>query len=146
MRMLARNNQKLKYSLFEGRKPIYVTDDEGNPVIEYVDEEGNIYYKETGSYTSGWSIPVEFLANIAQSGGEAEATAYGFSVADYDATIVTENNFVPLVVGSLVWLNSEVLFTDEGNTEVDEKSADFKVLRVLESINSTKYILKAVVK
>lgn len=146
MRMLARNKQKLKYSLFLGRQPIYVTDEEGNPVIEYVDDDGNIYYKETGSYTSGWSIPVEFFANISQSSGEAEATAYGLSIADYDAVIITSNGYVPLAEGSRIWQNSEVSFKDEENTDVDDKSADYAVVRVLNSLNATKYLLKAVVK
>ena len=145
MRMLSKNKQKLKYSLFAERKPIYKLDENGDKIISFIDEEGNIYYEEEG-YTSGYSEPVEFLANIAQSGGEAEATAYGLSVADFDAVVVTSKGYVPLVEGSRIWQNSEVLFKDEQNTDVNEKSADYTVVRVLDSLNSTKYLLKAVVK
>lgn len=132
--------------MYQGRQPIYVLDENGEKIPIFVEEDGTVHYQETGSYTSEWTEPVEFLANIAQSGGEAEATAYGMAVADFDATLVTENGYVPLVVGSRIWRNSEVLFTDEENTEVDEKSADFVVVRVLEALTSTKYLLKSVEK
>lgn len=145
MRMLARNKQKLKYSLFLGRQPIYALDENGEKIVDYIDEEGNVYYREEGEF-SAWDKPVEFLANIAQSGGEAEATAYGLSVADYDAVVVTSKDYVPLVEGSRIWQNSEVLFIDGQNTYADEKSADYAVVRVLEALNTTKYLLKAVVK
>ena len=141
-----RNKQKLKYSLYLDREPIYELDEDGNKIVEFVDEEGNIYYKETGSYMSAWSEPVEFFANISQSGGEAEAREYGLSNEDFDAVMVSVKGYVPLVIGSLIWHNSEVLYEDEENTDVDEKSADYKVLRVLESLNMTKYLLKSVAK
>ena len=139
-----RNKQKLKYSLYLGREPIYELDEEGNKIVEFVDEEGNIYYKETGSYTSAWSEPVEFFANISQSGGEAEAREYGLSTEDFDATILTIKGRVPLVLGSLIWHTSEVLYDENNN--VDEKSADYKVLKVDPSLNQTIYFLKSVAK
>lgn len=146
MRTLRKNKRKLKYSLKQERKPIYELDENGNKIVEFVDDEGNIYYKETGSYTSEWSEPVEFFANIAMSGGEAEAQEFGLSIADYNATIVMVKGEIPLTEGSVIWLNSPVLYKDEGNTEVDDKSADFVVLKVSESINFVKYVLKAIVK
>lgn len=139
-----RNKQKLKYSLYLGREPIYELDEEGNKIVEFVDEEGNVYYKETGSYTSAWSEPVEFLANISQSGGEAEAREYGLSTEDFDATILTIKGRVPLVLGSLIWHTSEVLYDENNN--VDGKSADYKVLKVDPSLNQTIYFLKSVAK
>ncbi len=146
MRTLTRNKLQMKYSLKQKREPIYELDENGNRIIEFIDDEGNIYYKETGSYTSGWSEPVIFYANVAQSGGEAEAREFGLSVADYDATIVLQKNEVPLKEGALIWLKNEVLYLNEEMVEVDEKSADFTVLRVSESINFVKYVLKAVIK
>ena len=68
------------------------------------------------------------------------------SVADYDATIVLQKNEVPLKEGALIWLISEVLYLNAEQGEIDEKSADFTVLRVSESINFVKYVLKAVIK
>lgn len=146
MRTLARNKQKLKYSLRQERVPIYELDENGNKIVDYVTEEGEEIYKETGSYTSRWSEPVIFYGNIAMSGGEAEAQEFGLSLADYDAVLLLMRNEVPLTEGALIWIKSEVTYKNEENTELDEKSADFTVLRVSESINFSKYILRAVVK
>ena len=146
MRMLARNMQKLKYALQDGTRTIYEYDSEGNPQIAYTDEEGNVYYVEAGQVTN-FTEPTEFLANIAQSGGEAEAKDFGLSIADYDATIVTANGYVPIEIGSVIWHTSEVKYTTElGKKYIDEKSADYIVIKVNRSLNYTKYVLKAVVK
>lgn len=146
MRTLNRNKQKMKYSHNGERQPIYELDADGNKIIDYVDEEGNVYYRETGSHTSGWSEPQEFYGNIAMSGGEAEAMEFGLSIGDYNAVIVMQKDDVPLEEGDVIWLNSEVLYEDEGLLDVDDKSADFAVLKVSESINFVKYVLRAVVK
>lgn len=142
MRTLNKNKQKMKYSIKGERKPIYETDSDGN-IIYYEDEEGNRIPIETGSYTSGWSNPEDFKGNIAMSGGEAEAREFGLSVADYDAVLVLDKNEVPLEEGSLIWHEKEVKFKDDG--EVDTTSADYTVKKVANSLNSAKYVLKAVV-
>lgn len=150
MRLLAKNKQKLKYSLQDGTWKVHDYDADGLPIIDYVDEEGNTYPPPHEEIK--WTEPAEFLANIAMSGGEAEAMAYGLSVSDFDASIVMakdawhpERN-VDLPIGSLIWHNSEVLYRDVDKTVLNDKSADYKVLRALESINLTRYLLKAVVK
>ena len=143
MRTLNKNKQKMKYSIKGERQPIYELDENGNKIIDYVDEEGNIYYRETGGYTSGWSVPVDFKGNIAMSSGEVEAKEFGLSVADYDAVLVLDKNEVPLEEGYLIWHEKEVEFKDDG--EVDTTSADYTVKKVANSLNSAKYVLKAVV-
>ena len=142
MRTLNKNKQKMKYSIKGERKPIYETDSDGN-IIYYEDEEGNRIPIETGSYTSGWNVPVDFKGNIAMSGGEAEAREFGLSLADYDAVLVLDKNEVPLEEGSLIWHEKEVKFKADG--EVDTTSADYTVKKVANSLNSAKYVLKAVV-
>lgn len=146
MRTLRRNMQKLKYSLLLGDMPEYELDEDGNKIVEFVMEDGTIIYRETGSRINKWSKPVDFLANIAQSGGEAEAMAYGLSVSDFDASIITKKDAFPLAIGCLIWHNNEPKYRDAEKTMLDEKSADYRVLRALESINITRYLLKAVVK
>lgn len=142
MRTLNKNKQKMKYSIKVERKPIYETDSDGN-IIYYEDEEGNRIPLETGEYEMGYSEPVEFYSNISMSGGEAEAREFGLSVADYDAVLVLDKNKVPLKEGSLIWHEKEVKFKDDG--EVDTTSADYTVKKVANSLNSAKYVLKAVV-
>ena len=132
----------MKYSIKGERQPIYETDSDGN-IIYYEDEEGNRIPIETGSYTSGWNVPVDFKGNIAMSGGEAEAREFGLSVADYDAVLILDKGDVPLEEGSLIWHEKEVKFKGDG--EVDTTSADYTVKKVANSLNSAKYVLKAVV-
>lgn len=146
MRMLARNMQKLKYSLLLGDMPEYELDENGNKIVEFVMEDGTVIYRETGGRINQWSEPVDFLANIAQSGGEAEATAFGFSVSDFDASVIVAKGTVDLPIGTLIWHNSKPLYSDTEETMLDEKTADYRVLRALDSINFTRYLLKAVVK
>lgn len=142
MRTLNKNKQKMKYSVMGERKPIYETDEDGN-IIYYEDEDGNRIPIETGSYTSGWSNPEDFSGNIAMSGGEAEAREFGLSVADYDAVLILNKDEVPLKEGSLIWHEKEVKYKDDG--DVDTTSADYSVKKVSNSLNSAKYVLKAVV-
>ena len=142
--MLAKNTQKLKYSLQDGTWLVHDYDADGLPIIDYVDNEGNTYPEPHEEIK--WTKPRELIANIAQSGGEAEATVYGLSVSDFDASIVTVKGTVNLPIGSLVWHNSDVLYRDADKTVLNDKSADYRVLRALESLNTTRYLLKAVVK
>ena len=144
MRMLVRNMQKLKYSLEDGTWMVYEYDADGNPKVDYVTEEGTPIYYQTE--TVKWTLPVEFLSNISMSGGEAEAREFGLSISDYDAVVVTENGTVPLSIGGRIWHTSEVKYLDVNNTIVDEKSADYIVVKVNKGLNFTKYVLKAVVK
>lgn len=145
MRTLRRNKVKMKYSLKGERKPIYVLDENGNKIIDFIDSEGNVYYKETGSYTNGWSEPIDFYGNIAMSGGESEAQEFGLSISDYDAVLITDKGQVPLVENSRIWLNNAVKYEDDEKVNIDETSANFVVRRVAESINGVKYVLQAVV-
>ena len=103
-------------------------------------------YRETGSRVNQWSTPLDFLANIAQSGGEAEAMAFGFSVSDFDASVIVAKGTVDLPIGTLIWHNGKPKYRDTEETMLDEKTADYRVLRALDSINFTRYLLKAVVK
>lgn len=146
MRTLRRNKQAMKYSIKGERQPIYVLDENGNKIVEFVDDEGNVYYRETGSYTNGWHEPVEFMGNIAMSGGEVEAQEYGLSVADYDSTIIYSKNEYPIKEGSLIWVDSNVEYKDIEQNEIIESSADYKVVKVSNSLNVTKLVLKGIVK
>ena len=142
MRTLNKNKQKMKYSIMGERQPIYERDENGN-IIYYTDEDGNQIPIETGSYTSGWSEPTDFKGNIAMSGGEVEAREFGLSVADYDAVLVLDKNEVPLEEGSVIWHTKEVKYKPNG--DVDNASAEYTVKKVANSLNSAKYVLKALV-
>lgn len=159
MRTLRRNKQPLKYALQIGEVPIYERDDDGN-IVYYEDGDGNKYPMITGEYHIEYGTPVNFMENISMSGGEAEAVEYGLDTSQYEAVIVYANGSVPLVEGALIWHKSDVEYRyggeevevelEDGTTIVSkfpiDVSADYRVIKINESLNMTRAILKAMVK
>lgn len=143
MRTLAKNQQKMYYSLFIEGLPIYELDEDGNPKIAHIDSEGNIYYAEAGKEIK-YSEPVSFFGNITMSGGEAESVEFGLNLADYEAVLVVDKGTLPVSETSLIWHNSLPSYDDSGN--IDEFSADYKIVKINPSLNVDKYILKKIVK
>lgn len=151
--MLEINKQKMKCSRQEQHITIYETDDDGNIIYEgytdsegnftpYLDSEGNKIPRIKDEYV-GYSLPVDFRANISFSGGEAQAEEYGFNVADFDAVMITDHNKFPFDKGDIIWFDSEVGYKDEDKAHVDELTSDFTIVDVKPSLTSTKYVLKA---
>ena len=134
----------MKYSLQDGRVPIYERDENGDIVYIEVDEKK--VPVETGEYETGYSSPVDFMGNISMSGGEAEAKEFGMDIGDFDAVIILEKDAVQLTETSIIWHTSPVKYKDEQNTIVDSKSADYAVKRVSPSLNFTKVLLQRIVK
>lgn len=145
MRTLKKNKQKMFYALQKGQVPIYEKDENGD-IFYYEDGEGNRYPIETGETEVGYTEAKEFFANLAMSGGEAEAQEYGLSVAEYNATCVCIKDAYPIVEGSLIWHKSEVGYKDIEKTIIDPLTADYTVIKASESISFVKYVLKAIVK
>lgn len=142
MRTQNKNKQTMYYSLQAGKVPIYQTDEDGN-VIYYKDNDGNSYPLESGEFTVGYEKPVQFRANISMSGGEAQAKEYGLSIADYDAVIIADAGTLPIALGTRIWHKSTIGYKNTEETIPDENTADYSVVKVSESINITKYMLKA---
>lgn len=168
MRTLRKNQSLLKYSNQAATVPAFETDENGNIKFwSYIDDDGNeFFYEDTdgnkipifadsGTETL-YGEPVNFMASIAMSGGEAESVEYGISVVDYAAIIITEKSLVPLTEGSLIWFRSEpeyiseepihMLVNDEEISGMFAKrtSADFFVKKIAPSQHFDKYILGAV--
>lgn len=144
MRTLWKNQQKMYYSLLIGEVPIYELDENGKPKVAYTDDEGNIYYIETGETELEYSEPVSFFGNISMSGGESEAVEYGLNLADYSAVLVVDKGILPITETSLIWHTSPPSHKSDGN--IDRFSADYSVVKVNPSLNEEKYILKKIVK
>lgn len=146
MRTLAKNSVKLKYALFHKNEPEYVLDENGEKIVEFVDDEGNIYYKQTGNLKTYYGDLTEFLGNISLSGGESREVNYGVDVSAYDAVLVMDKDALPITETSLIWHESEVGYKDTEKTEINAETADYKVTRVSPSLNQVKYLLERVVK
>lgn len=142
MRTLLKNKQKLHYALQTGKVPIYEKNFDGN--IVYDDIDGERIPVETGEFQLVYSKPVEFLGNIAMSGGESEAAEFGLNLGDYNAVLVVDKGLVPLDETSRIWHTTKPkLNADE---TADEFSADYTIVKVSPSINVDRFVLKKVVK
>jgi hypothetical protein len=141
MRLCRRTQQRLFYSVQESVVPVYETNIDGNIVYDEID--GEQVPVETGSTEIRYSVPKEIFATVSVSGGEAEAKPYGMDTSSYDATIILPTGLVNIPEGSVLWRNSEIEYKDEDCTIIDAMSADYIVVKVSESQNYTRYVLKA---
>ena len=124
MRSLKKNQRKLWYSLYQEKIPI-------------VDENGD----ETGDYTTGYSPPVLFYANLSAGKGSVQKEVFGIDV-DFTRSISTTDIGLPITETSLVWYETEPVLLDNG--AADPKSADYEVAaRPADGLNELVIALKA---
>ena len=136
MRTLNKNTQKMYYANQDRVVPIYEY---------YEDEEGNLIPLDTGETKLVYGEPIEFKGNISLSnGGEVEVQEFGLDIGAYSAILVTNKNYINLSETSLVWHSTEPTKDIDGNT--NEFSADYRVVKVSDSLNVSKYALQKVVK
>ena len=142
MRCIKKNKQKLYYALFDRKEPEYELDENGNRVI---DDDGN--YIETGASLLLYDAPVAFDGNIALSGSDVTRQEFGVSEDRYEAVLVTNRGQLPITETSLLWYQTEPQTkVIEGVTYADDTTADYRVLKVVPSLNNDRYILAKVVK
>ena len=146
MRMLRRNKQTIKYAELIGTSPVYVLDENGNKVVDFVDG-GVTYYKQTGEEYNLYEEPQDADVNIAFSGGEVTQVEFGVNDSAYDASILYLLDEYPITETCLVWYKSTPTYIGEGvNRHVNPDSADYKVVMVKPSLNQTKVLLSKKVK
>ena len=146
MRCLKKNKQKLYYALLVGTTPEYELDEHGEKKIAYV-EDGVTYYVETGVNLLLYSKPVAFDGNIALSGSDVIRQEFGVSDERYEAVLVQNKGELPITETSLLWYQTPPKTKVINNTTyADDATADYKVLRVIPSLNNDRYILAKVVK
>lgn len=146
MRTLQKNKQKMYYALYKGQEPEYVLDENGEKIIDYIDEDGTIYYRETGNKIPTYFEPVLFYGNISMSGGEISTQEYGIDVSGYDALLVLDKEEIPIEETSLLWFESEPQFKDAEKTIVDGNKADYRILAIKPSLNQLKCLLGRITK
>lgn len=141
MRMIQRNKIAMKYALLEDIVPIYQTDDEGNVIYDEID--GEQVPRETGKTRSRYKPAVDFAANVNFSGqSEIRNTVYGLSKSQYDAIFYTMRDEYPLDETTILFINATPEVDDEGYVKLE--SADYRVVRVIKSINYNTYLIRNV--
>ena len=127
MRTARRSKQIMYYSNFHKSEPIYLTDDEGNIVYRTMPDGERIAVKD-GETKEGYDEPTQFMNTISGSLTEDELMAFG-SESRAVAKITYHKGDLPFHIGTLIWKNSEVKYIDD---EVDENSADYRVMGILD--------------
>lgn len=141
MRTLNKNKQKQFYSNPGKLVPVYELDDDGN--IRYIEVDGELVPVETGEYEPGFSLPVEFKANIAGKLDNVVIQAFGADASDNHAQIVADKGILPFKIGTRIWLRSKVGYKDEAKTIVDGDSADYSVKGImLEALDHDEFYLE----
>lgn len=120
MRTVQRNGQKIYYSLYLGKTPIY-------------DEYGN----QTGEYTLSYDTPVAFDINVSAAHGTSDVEQFGIDLI-YSKTMVTHDMTCPINEASRLWIGKEAVVDNV------EQPHNYVVLAVAKSINSITYAIKEV--
>ena len=153
MRTSRKNKDELKYSLQGDTFPIYETDAQGNVVYEEIDNV-NVPV-ETGDDFVGYLTPVDFTGSLAYYTGWNYPGVWGVTLGNADAILLMDKGEIPITETSVIWHKSPVKYKtvqvyDETLNQmttkqvVDADSADFKVSRVIPSLNQVRYVLKGI--
>lgn len=140
MRTPRRVKQKMYYSMPNAKITVYKRDANGNIVYKRID--GKMIPLKTGEEITGYSEEVEFINSITGTLTADDLAAFGSDVSG-TAKITYINEEFPFVVGTRIWRTSEVGHKD---SLVDEKTADYEVVKVLKGRTFTRCLLKEVVK
>ena len=147
MRTLQQNKQKLHYALLIGEQPVYELDDEGNKIIAYIDDEGNIYYQETGETELLYSEPVPFENGISGKLSEVLIESFGINDTSMYAEMDYMANEYPFKNGTLIWKKSEIGYKDAEKTRIDPTTADYMVAGILDEYpNQWSCLLRRILK
>lgn len=141
MRTLKKNKQKMFYALYKGAETVYELDDDGNKIIDYVDEDGNVYYRESGTEQLVYNEPIEFKASISSNLNEMHAREYGVDQSSIYSEITCEKGYLPLEYGSKIWRTSNVEWIDEELKIPDVSSSDYTVMGILDEFQDYDFYL-----
>lgn len=141
MRDLRKNMQGLHYSLYSEQITFYERDKNGEIIYDEIDGEK---YPRIIAERAGYSKPVFFNANVSAGKGTAQEEVFGKDI-DFNRTISTTDLTLPIDELSIVWIESEPIYFDDGT--VDPDSADYKVAaKPARSLNQLMIALKALPK
>ena len=113
---MARNKQKIFYSLYEGIEEVYGA------------------YGFTGEYEAKYTEPVEYWANVSEERGEAISNLFGTEL-DYQKVMVLDIYAPNFDEHTRFWID---------HTPDDGTSYDYKVVKIARNLNVTTLALAKV--
>lgn len=132
MRTSRKLQQKMSYALYGGSEPVYKLDALGEPIIDYVDDLGNIYYLETGTSKEWFLKPVEFWASISSKLNEMQARTFGVDQTNIYSILTVEKGKLPITYGSKIWKETEISYVKGYEDErPDVSTADYTVKGIM---------------
>lgn len=137
MRQLNQNKQTMYYANYDNEIVTYAKDSEGNIITQMIDGEVVNVIEST---SQGYSLPVEFKANISFNSGETKMAEYGLDTGDYNAIISADKGMLPFDEQTLIWRESAPIYDEQGRVKPD--SADYRVKAIKTSLNEERFLLK----
>ena len=138
MRTPRRIQQKMFYSQPDEKITAYKRDKDGNIIY---DVKTHLPLK-TGENRVGYGEAIEFRNSITADLTADELAAFGAD-ANSKAKLTYRNGEYSFMTGTRIWRTSEVEYIG-GN--VNEKTADYEVVKVIKGRNFTRCLLKEIVK
>lgn len=123
MRNLKRNQQKIYYKSYEGKRDI-------------IDDNGF----ETGESEPIYSEPIEAMISISASKGEATEQQFGTNI-DYDKVMITFDKSVKIDEYSKLYVD---VIEESNGVITDGMEPDYIVKKVAKSLNSISYAIQKV--
>lgn len=140
MRTLRRNKRNMWYAMRNPSDVSYVRDEEGNIIYDEID--GEQVPRESGLPAPEYLTPVKFLGNISLSTGDDDPKNFGMDISEYMYLLSVSQNDIPITESSIIWYETTPRYLDSKKTIPDPQSADYRVRRVSNSLNESKYILQ----
>lgn len=133
----------MKYAIPLYKEEKYRYDNDGNKEIDYVDDNGKVFYITTGEKETIYSEPIEFRANIAGKIKDSMAKEFGIGNNPNYASLVCNKGEYDLPVGAIIWKRSQPTYKEfNGELIVDSSSSDYDVVgRVDEFMGEDNFLL-----
>lgn len=129
------------YSLYSANLEQYVHDKDGN--IVYIEVDGELTPKKTGTKKAQYDTPIEFHASISSKLNEMHMKSWGVDQSSIYSEIVCKKGYLPLSIGSIIWRESEIEFEDKEKTIPKQTSSDYTVVGLMtEGLHEDYFLLQ----
>ena len=123
MKLVNRNTRPVWYALYESDTDVTTTDEWGNELL-------------TGEHKVSYSEPSVVKASVSPSSGEAQEDMFGTNIS-YSKVIIVADPRCPIDENSILWLDAEPQFDEEGNPVFE-----YTIAAVARSLNYTSYAVR----